>query len=368
VTITPRSVGIFIATLILAGGASEVLIRFVAPQDARLQTPNIYQPDSILVYRLTPSHTGEFSNRVEYHTVVRTDERGLRVPLRSASERRRRVLMLGDSFVFGQGVEAEEALPGQLELALAGQGDSVTVLNGGVVGYSTVQEVAWLERIGATVKPDLVVVAFFLGNDLQDNRTSSLERYVRGVITAAQPRWYTPVTDWAYRHVELYDLARKVPQAWADRRRNGPNAVVTGYSRKYHPPNDTVYRAEMSITATTLARLASDAKALNAKLLVVLVPEAVQVERARQAKLVRLVPDSIRFDFDHPNHDVAGLLDSLGIRWLDLTPALRGAADRGEALYYPIDGHWTRAGNSLAARTVADGLIRARGFRDSAVP
>ena len=367
---TPSSVAIIAASVLLCGGAAEALVRVVAPQDARIQTPEMYQRDSILSYRLTPSHTGVFSNRVEYRTTVRTDERGLRIPAGAAGARAdaRRVLMLGDSFVFGQGVDAEDALPLQIEQALAQRGDSVSVLNGGVVGYSTVQELAWFERIGGSLKPDVVIVGFFLGNDLQDNRTSSLERFVRGVITAPPSRWYSPATEWAYRHSELYDLVRKVPETWADRRRNGPNAVVTGYSRKYLPPDDSVYRQEIAITASALGGLADHARGVGARLFVVLIPEAIQVERARQGKLLRIATDSVHFDFDHPNHDVARRLDSIGVGWLDLTPTLRAAAARGAALYYPIDGHWTRAGNTLAAQTIADALVRHRLIPGSAVP
>ncbi|MGH7617726.1 MAG: hypothetical protein ACREPM_10890, partial [Gemmatimonadaceae bacterium] len=261
------------------------------------------------------------------------------------------ILMLGDSFVFGQGVEAEDALPSQVERALARQGDSVSVFNGGVVGYETVQELAWLRRFGVSLHPGLVVIGFFLGNDIQDNRTSALDRFVRGVVTTPAPRWHAPVTQWLYEHSHLYALARKLPEAWSDRRRNGPDGVVTGLERKYWPPDDSIYRQEVAVTASALAALDSESHAIGAKLLVALIPEAVQIETARQGDVRRMVPDSTHVDFDHPNHLVAHLLDSLGIPWLDLSPPFRAAVQSGSVLYYPIDRHLTRA--AIRSRVVS---------------
>jgi hypothetical protein len=43
---------------------------------------------------------------------------------------------------------------------------------------------------------------------------------------------------------------------------------------------------------------------------------------------------------------------------LDLLPALREAAERGQRLYFPVDIHWTPAGHELAARAVADLVLR----------
>ncbi|MCB0319518.1 MAG: SGNH/GDSL hydrolase family protein [Bdellovibrionales bacterium] len=81
-----------------------------------------------------------------------------------------RVLFLGDSFSFGWGVEEHLAFPAVTEQVLnrfvrtQDPNIEVEVLNMGVPGYSTFQQVdLFLER-GADFRPDIVVV-FFISND-----------------------------------------------------------------------------------------------------------------------------------------------------------------------------------------------------------
>jgi lysophospholipase L1-like esterase len=80
-----------------------------------------------------------------------------------------RVLALGDSFTFGNGVAVEDTWVQQLEGLLAAELGAVEVVNGGFAtgdhqpgGY-----VAWLASDGLALDPDLVVVGLCL-NDLGD--------------------------------------------------------------------------------------------------------------------------------------------------------------------------------------------------------
>ncbi len=81
-----------------------------------------------------------------------------------------RILALGDSFTWGWGVASDATFPSQLEerLRAAHPGQSIEVVNGGVSGYGTVQELLWLDRIGRVVEPDIVVL-FYYRNDWRNN-------------------------------------------------------------------------------------------------------------------------------------------------------------------------------------------------------
>ncbi len=78
-----------------------------------------------------------------------------------------RIVMLGDSFTFGQGVADDETYPARVERLLAGRRDGrhYEVLNGGVSGTGMEDHVARLEEKGWALEPDLVTVQFYL-NDL----------------------------------------------------------------------------------------------------------------------------------------------------------------------------------------------------------
>jgi len=73
--------------------------------------------------------------------------------------------VLGDSFVWGYGVEQSEALPAQLEARLP-QG---AVLNAGLSGYGNDQELLLLEGLGARIPADWVVVVVNLPSDFDNN-------------------------------------------------------------------------------------------------------------------------------------------------------------------------------------------------------
>jgi lysophospholipase L1-like esterase len=78
-----------------------------------------------------------------------------------------RVLLLGDSWAYGQSVDHEESFGAQLERLLATRhtGAHVEVINSGVPGYNTAQEAAYLLERGMSYEPDCVMV-LFVANDL----------------------------------------------------------------------------------------------------------------------------------------------------------------------------------------------------------
>lgn len=72
----------------------------------------------------------------------------------------RRIVVLGDSVAFGPGVRLEETFDNQLEAMLDSDAAPVEVLNMGVPGYNTAQEMITLRRRGLDLDPDLVLVAW----------------------------------------------------------------------------------------------------------------------------------------------------------------------------------------------------------------
>lgn len=79
-----------------------------------------------------------------------------------------RILALGDSFTYGDGVALEETWMKDLERRLNRQlGDTgihFEVLNAGIPGYNTHQELIHLQDVGLQFDPNLVVVEFTLND------------------------------------------------------------------------------------------------------------------------------------------------------------------------------------------------------------
>ena len=78
---------------------------------------------------------------------------------------RPRVVVLGDSIAFGLGVSDEETFSSRL----AGRGNGIEVANLAVQGYGPDQELLVLELEALRLRPDVVVLAFCMANDLAES-------------------------------------------------------------------------------------------------------------------------------------------------------------------------------------------------------
>lgn len=83
--------------------------------------------------------------------------------LERVDPKRPRVLLMGDSIVYGYGVSDDQHVGRKLEQLLPGH----QVLNGAVSGYSIDQYLLLLRRYVPATKPRLIVVGLFTGNDFQ---------------------------------------------------------------------------------------------------------------------------------------------------------------------------------------------------------
>jgi hypothetical protein len=117
----------------------------------------------------------------EFDYEFRTNSRGLRGPETPFQKPRdvTRIVVLGDSFVAGNGVAEEETFPARLEGLLNLNGpiskDSnppqpsqprTEVINVGCTGISTVRALDLYEILGQRFHPNLVILAYYVGNDL----------------------------------------------------------------------------------------------------------------------------------------------------------------------------------------------------------
>jgi len=132
---------------------------YVSPERDRF-----WKYDSLLGWAHQPGQEGIFET-AQFRTTVRINLKGLRDREHAyeRSDNSGRILVIGDSFAWGYGVEETQRFSQLLEASM-----DVEVINAGVSGYSTDQELLWLREEGVKYDPDLVILGFS-GNDIGDN-------------------------------------------------------------------------------------------------------------------------------------------------------------------------------------------------------
>jgi len=91
--------------------------------------------------------------------LMTTNADGLRSSLSTVKQSPRfRIAILGDSTVFGWGVNDEDSFPSQLETALASSFPSVEVLNAAQPGHSSTQAAEVFRHIVSAYQPDLSIL------------------------------------------------------------------------------------------------------------------------------------------------------------------------------------------------------------------
>ncbi len=123
----------------------------------------------------------DYLEKPQFRVKVNINQKGLRdidYPYKRIQDKKR-ILVLGDSFVWGWGVEQEQIFTEQMERLLS----NVEVINAGVAGYSTDQELLWLRYEGARYTPDLVVLVMCGNDDYANNKESVYIVHPKPVFT-----------------------------------------------------------------------------------------------------------------------------------------------------------------------------------------
>lgn len=111
---------------------------------------------------------------------------------------KQKIMVLGDSFAMGAGVDKpfSEFIEDMLNNS---RKEPVWVYNFGLMGYGTHNELGVLQKYGEDLMPSLVIVTFYLGNDFRENLVSlSNVRIINGYLV-------NNVFAWADKEVVLTD-------------------------------------------------------------------------------------------------------------------------------------------------------------------
>ena len=331
--------------------AAEFWVRCLAPQ---AQLPRF-------VVSTEHGIRGNMKNQVcshsspDYDVSIRTNSRGMRADEEFAYEKSpgtKRIVVLGDSFGFGYGVNLEETSLSLLEKHLeSDDATEIEIINLSVSGFSTAEELIALETEGVRYQPDLVLVYWTLMDPVLNERAGLFEvdssnnlvrkrsSYLPATRTAErlyQKPWYRILVT----HSHLYSILRIKTAAMAKYALSLKGVLQGNLPDVTDGPRVLDNSSSMTLARALLQRMETLSVEAGAKFAVLAVPERRSRTFIRSSFPKALVRDDLH---------VIEPLDS----FLD---------HEGELLYWENShGHWTPLGCRLVANVLHD-EIRSRGL------
>jgi len=281
-----------------------------------------------------------------------------------------RLVITGDSFTVGDGVEEREAFP-----AVVGQllWPSWEVINLGVSAWGPENALAYLETEGADLRGDCLLYAFFAGNDYLDHKRSRLFLYQDQSVT----RWIDkknlsaedgqvpffrrlaraiPVYDYLIQHSQLFNIIRN----YAIRVLTHGRQVVAGNVVDPVANTDDALKGRITLTRESVQHTNAVMTALKRTAEnsfqdfgVIIIPTKEQfitpaVTSRSSEKNARIGQESRSAILDWCNHHA--------VNCLDLFELLPHDPEQASQLYFKKDFHMSITGNSIVGELIASNV------------
>jgi lysophospholipase L1-like esterase len=298
-----------------------------------------------------------------------------------------RIAVLGDSMTEAREVEEADTFVARVGTSLSGcgalEGKRVETLNFGVSGYGTAQQLITLERHVLGYGPDLVLLAFYAGNDISNNSRrldGHLDRpyfvLSEGALVAdretlegarfAAKYYRRNIWNGIVNRVRLFQFVRdtvnKARTGVRGKARHEPRfRAPSTEDMIFEPPSDEAWREAWRVTERLLEEMGARAAAAGGRFMIAVLSVPVQVtpdKEARREFVARLGIESLFYVEER----LASFGDRAGIPVIALGPPMQEIADRDGVFFHGFetsvlgDGHYNAQGHAVVARLIAEGV------------
>jgi hypothetical protein len=403
-----------------------LLVAEIALRIGGYSYPVFYTPDMVRGYALRPGVFGWYRKEGEAYVRINSDGLRDREHAKQKPPNTLRIALLGDSFSEALQVPLEDAFWVVMAERLQGcrtfnEGKQVEVINFGVSGYGTAQELLTLREQAWNYSPDIVMLAMTTNNDITDNsralkKTDEIPYFVYrdGQLTLDDSFRHTRtfrlrhsalsrVGRWLREHLRVvqafhegqYTLknrlaALRAPAAPAaaplPKPAGGANAPATNETARwendtiananelgldnliYSEPTDGARQEAWRVTEGLLRLMRDEVRGRGARFLVATLSSGVQVHprpEARAAFLARVRAT----DIFYPDTRLKSLGDREGFPVLTLAPSLQQYAEQHQVFLHGFgdrigNGHWNSTGHRVAGELLAQEICA----RSSSMP
>lgn len=286
-----------------------------------------------------------------------------------------RMLFIGDSITFGSGVDSKWRFTDRIGRALTADFE---VINAAVPGWGTDQELLYYELFGDQLRPDVVVLTFFMLNDVINN---SLDHLYLG--TAPKPRFVlrgdSLILERAIRPrlrpgSRIRNVVRQSHFLQLVKRRIDPaprdrepvvGSVPPGFDRAhgrvlshwsvFETGYDSTFETAWRTTEALLLRFSDQCEKRGVKLVLFAFPSVESDERWRAELLRDAGMESAELDFRAPFSRLGEFCRRNGIDFVYPLETFRTEAGL-RPLFFEHDGHANRVGHAVAARALLEWL------------
>jgi hypothetical protein len=379
---------VIFASLIIGLVLTEVGLRILG-----IEYPNFYDFDPHLGHALRPGTQGYWLKEGKGYVSINRDglrdrEHDIKKPSNTL-----RIAVLGDSYAEAMHVNREDAFWAIMEKQLQGcknlQRRNIEVINFGISGFGSTQELLMLRHKVWKYSPDIVLLAFCTGNDVSDNSFALKQRYSDPYFIlendelilhdqSSRKRWeekvannhFTrPIYQWLiqFRVMQVVERGKEVIRDWWSRKKAVARSDASGFNLEpgilnpvYHEPTDEVWKEAWKVTEGVLLKMRDEVDRKGARFVVVVLSNSNQVhpDVAARAGFAKILGVNSLF---YPDRRVEKFCESHDIPVLLLAPLFQDYATKHQVFLHGFektlgDGHWNQHGHQLAGQTIAEWL------------
>jgi hypothetical protein len=343
------------------------------------------QPDYYLGWSLRPGASGVWTSEGSGHVIINRDGQRDREHQIAKPAGILRVAVLGDSFAEAMQVEPAQTFWSVIERELAKcpacDGRQVETLNFGVSGHGTAQELLMLRQRVWQYSPDIVVLAFYPGNDVSDNMRGMPGARLRPYFYLQDGKllldnsfrqnsrfrhWLSPIgrlRSWVGDHSRVEQVVNQIKYVLPQHQSKKSSGVKSSYQGgifygALSAPKDEKWREGWAITERLIETVNQEVKSHGATLLLVIVSDQLQVypDAVKRAQLQK----GARIDDPfYTNRRLENLGRSDGFAVLDLGEPFLAYGQAHHVFLHGFTntamgwGHWNVFGHRLAGEMIA---------------
>ena len=357
-----QNLALFFMAIIFSFAFAETLLRLFLPQNL-----NYTIFDKNLMYKHIPNFEFEYS-RQEFKSIIKFNSNGLR-DFEYGYEKDKnkyRILILGDSFPEALQVNLNESFSKILENNLNDKNKKYEVINTGIGGYGTENELLFFEYEGIRYEPDLVILVFAM-NDIDDNLLSPLitledSRLSKNIpVKASLPK---KLMLYCSRYIHMCALSQKVllqglkgneliriifDKLRISTRGNNKKIALKSSLDTYLKQNSEIFDKGLNETFLAISELNKITKKNNMSFVILLMPSREQVDSGLYKKFLHehnLNEGDV--DVIKVQKFVTKFANSKNIAMVDPLNFLK-ERNANNSFYFNMDGHLNRAGHEAIA-------------------